>query len=1220
MSFLRITHNGEQMTDDETFELVTLIGRRIRLLERLVDGPVSKRDLLDEVDTSRSTVDRAIKDLEETGLVAWSDQGYQTTLAGKLLTTQYRTFARHSATVFESLPILDALPPDAPLGPPLLDGSTVVHTGDLSRYELPEQLVDLLKSANRLVVVLTPEMEPEALKPLRNRIVTEKVTAEIYLAPELLDVLERRFRSTATGLAAGDGRIYEVEGPPFGLTYAPEENEVIVSVTTDDKATVGLLCNDTPAAGRWAEELVEELQDAAIEVTDELESLDRPATDDRSQLLAGDRLRLRTEGFVEPSERYFDRREPAPPATSWRTGLSLAEVAAGLAVDRERPADVCAGSTPNDEETGTSNGKTQGRNRRAVGDEVLEMLLNDGNVAVLGPPGSGKSTICKTVASRWYERGYGPVLYRESGTGEPFESWPLLVEAVRANDGHVLVVVEDAVRPGARAVFRALTELDGDDASVLVDSREGEWGDPSAEPMHGTRSTVQTEAIETVVVPPLDEHEVERFVERFEVSTGHDVEAEPSELLAEVRNDDAEGAAPAELQLLGHHLSLRAAPLSAEGSRSPTTLVEDVRKLHHELEAAGEIKLSVGVLANALNVAGVAVRPAYLHAVAPANPDAVREARAILQGRVLFEEDGTFRTVHESWSALFLTELLTTAHSEEIAADLFGESVGRFLALADDHDLRTAVDSAVGGETPSLDRIADQPGTWAEETVGRIFGIGRENPGLAPLYGRYDAPTVTLPEAYPDDRRVETAYHRARMYLHGGYLDRAKTEFEAILDHTEGSETGSEEQDRPRNAETGLKSNVDRTPPTAERIGQLRARVQLELGTVARRQGDYDAAEERFRTSHQLYLDLDDDSGVADSRKRLGNVAWARGEYQTAERRYREVLETYRELGDRLGGAYTLHNLGNVRDAVGDADAAEDHYRDALSIYREIGTRRDEADCLNNLGVLAETSGDFGAAREYYREGLQLYRALGNRHGIAHTVTNLGITEAKRGRPEAAEEYARRGLQRYRTAGDQQGVADARGALGKAARLRDEFDDAEEQFQERLAITREIDDAVGEATSHLGLARLARDRNDLDTAVERGTRALERFRELGRPRDQCAARVLLGSVARLRNEFDAAEEHLQGARKLSRTTGDTYREGRTLAELGELALARNDTAAARDRLAAAAELFEGGEATGWLAYALDRLATACERDDDPEAAERARSKARESNDESNPGP
>lgn len=1163
------------MSDDEgTFELLKLVGRRIRLLERLAGAPLDKRDLGEELDLSRSTIDRAIKELRAAGLVTRGDGGYLTTLAGRLLATQYREFARRSSGVVDAAPVLEALPPDAAVGPALLDGCELVHAGEASRYELPERVSELIDEADRIVVVPPSGMDPRVLKPLRDRVVAGEVTAETFAAPGFLSLLEEQFPSIAAGLAAGDGRVYEADVPSFGLAYATSEEEVVATATADDGSPVGFVCNDTPAAARWAADLLEELRGDALDVTDDLRGLARPAGGDR--LLVGDRIRLRTEGFVELSADYFDRREPAPPSTSWRTGPSLAEVDAGLAVDRQRPAD---------------GGRDGADGRSPVAEEVLASLREDRNVAVLGPPGAGKSTVCKAVACRWYDRGYGPVLYRESGAGEPFDSWPLLVEALRAAEGRPLVVVEDAVRPGASAVFRAAAELNDGDAAVLVDAQEGEWADSAGEPFDGGEGPARAEAFRPVPIPPLDEREVERFVERFEVATGHEVEPEPAELLAEVRDADDEGAAPAELQLLSHRLSLRAAPLAADDAPGPTTLAGDVRRLHRELEAAGEVALDVGVLANLLNAAGLAVRPAYLHAVAPDDADAVREAREILTGRVLFDGAGSPRTVHESWSTLFLSELLSAAGQRE-AAQRFGRCVGALLALATEPDRRSAASRAVDGEDPVLDRIAEAPTEWTEEVVERIFAMGRENPGLAPLFGTTDAPTVEVPDAQPVERRIEAIRRRGTMYLHGGYLDRASAEFEALLERT--GETGD------RAAGLG-----------ADRAGELAARAHLELGTVAHRRGDYDAAEEHVRESLRRYREQGDRRNAAEGRKRLGNVAWLRGDYEAAEERYREALSTFRELGDRFGVATTRHNLGNVHDVVGASDAAERQYREALTIYRDVGTRRDEADCLNNLAVVAETSGDLGAAADYYRESLQLYRAVGDRHGVARATTNLGIVEAKRGRPAAAEEYARPGLERYRTVGDRRGEADGLTVLGRAARQRGDLDVAADHFRESLAVLREIDDPVGEATRHLDLGRLALDRGDLDEAGERAREALERYRDVGRPREKAACLVLLGRVALHRGDRGSAEERLVEALELARGTGDAYHEGLAASALGELALERDDPAAARDRFETAVDLFEEGDAVGRAVDALADLAEARERNGDDEPAREARREARE---------
>ncbi|MFB6175982.1 MAG: hypothetical protein ABEI99_02345, partial [Halobaculum sp.] len=61
---------------------IDLARDRKQILDLLRDGPLSKRDVLDRVTLSRSTVDRAIDELLSTELIETTDGGYETTPAG----------------------------------------------------------------------------------------------------------------------------------------------------------------------------------------------------------------------------------------------------------------------------------------------------------------------------------------------------------------------------------------------------------------------------------------------------------------------------------------------------------------------------------------------------------------------------------------------------------------------------------------------------------------------------------------------------------------------------------------------------------------------------------------------------------------------------------------------------------------------------------------------------------------------------------------------------------------------------------------------------------------------------------------------------------------------------------------------------------------------------------------------------------------------------------
>ena len=95
----------------EPSELVDVVERRLDFLERLAAEPLRKHELVDALGHSRSTVNRAIDELEATGLVAGETDGYRTTLSGRLLAEGYRellTVADDLAAAGDVLDPLDA--------------------------------------------------------------------------------------------------------------------------------------------------------------------------------------------------------------------------------------------------------------------------------------------------------------------------------------------------------------------------------------------------------------------------------------------------------------------------------------------------------------------------------------------------------------------------------------------------------------------------------------------------------------------------------------------------------------------------------------------------------------------------------------------------------------------------------------------------------------------------------------------------------------------------------------------------------------------------------------------------------------------------------------------------------------------------------------------------------------------------------------------------------
>lgn len=131
-------------------ETVRRIANRIELLEHLDADPTDKRSLVDELDCSRSTVDRAMRELEVEDFVEYRDGGYALAPCGRLAAGAYRRFEERLETVERLQPLLRWLPLSAfDLDPHLLTDADLVVPEPNDPYAMVHRHVERLRNADR---------------------------------------------------------------------------------------------------------------------------------------------------------------------------------------------------------------------------------------------------------------------------------------------------------------------------------------------------------------------------------------------------------------------------------------------------------------------------------------------------------------------------------------------------------------------------------------------------------------------------------------------------------------------------------------------------------------------------------------------------------------------------------------------------------------------------------------------------------------------------------------------------------------------------------------------------------------------------------------------------------------------------------------------------------------------------------------------------------------
>lgn len=1051
-------------------ELLELVLRRRNVMQQL-RTPAEKRELVATLDVSRSTIDRAIRDLELAGLIVWNEDGYRLTAVGRVLLDDASSLLEAASGADVVAEVLSTLPTDAPLDTALLCGASVVSDGTIH-----ETLEGLTAGSTQLSLAIPDGGDPTWLIALRSA-VWGGANADVVVADSVAAHIDRQSPGAAGVLAAAQTSATVGSTPPYGLFVA---DETVGLFTPDDDRVVVV---STDEAATWARERFAELQGAATPM-----NVDTPLSDAD--------LVLEREGFVRLSSTYFDTHGPDP-ETCWRSGLGLAEVNAGYAIERR------ASQSDTDAEPLSSR---------------LERRLRDGErLAVVGSGGSGKSTVCKQVACRWFDAG-DPVLYREGGVGTPFDSPSALRAVLRRLDGTPLVVVEDAVRPDAAAVFELLDH----DAAFLFDARVDEWN-AAPERLVSAQAITAHESVETVEIPPVTVDTCRRLRDRVASTTGHPIETPVSSLLP----DDE----PPRLLAVLHRLALATDPLASD---PPTTLKEDVRQAHERLERAGELALRAGVLVNLLNAAGEDVGVGHCYAL-DAKPGSIVTAVDGLEGVVLFDGD----PVHEAWSERFLVELVAVEGAGR-AHELVADCLSSWLSLVHDDDRRDRLRRESGSVT-GLERIETAPREWVADTTRQVLAIGDERPGVAPVFGAPGGERVRWPAAAPPTLPAEYASRRGEMALDAGAYDDAERAFDAALARVADDES--------------------------ERARRLRANARKHLGTVANERGDYDTARREYRTALETYDSIGDDLGVAQCQNNLGTLSHITGDLDNARKAYESCIETYRARGVRDDRADTLNNLAVLLKTRGDLDAARERFDEALSLYRDVGTPRDEADVLVNLASIALAAGEFDAAERRSRESLDRYRELGADDGLAWTYSSLGEVLRYRGAFDEAETFLTKAIDACETVDDPLNRAEALVNLGAVARHTGNIDLARSHCREALEALGELGAREEEADALCQLGWLSLETDAFEAARRHRERAHEIYEDVGSQRGVAAACRLQAATARAAGDTTTATDAAERARSCARAAGDRYGEA---AAIRELAYAADDA----DRLLEAATLFD----------------------------------------------
>lgn len=256
------------MADDRE-GVTAVVDSRREVLEYLAADPHSQAEIADALDVSRSTVTRAIQDLQTYDLVARVEGEYRTTRLGDSLLETHQRYLEMVSKIMAADTLFEHLPRDAPFESWLLTEGTFEPVEPGASFQVRERVNEQFKEATRIVGMGRTRSERESASVYYEKVVEEARPIENVLSVDLYRHIQT-LEWSPEFFAAENFDVYIHESVPYGLFVVekPETETMIMVIYDEEDAMKGVILSDSPSAIGWARDVYRRYRDEAVPLSD----------------------------------------------------------------------------------------------------------------------------------------------------------------------------------------------------------------------------------------------------------------------------------------------------------------------------------------------------------------------------------------------------------------------------------------------------------------------------------------------------------------------------------------------------------------------------------------------------------------------------------------------------------------------------------------------------------------------------------------------------------------------------------------------------------------------------------------------------------------------------------------------------------------------------------------------------------------------------------------
>lgn len=252
----------------DVIETLTL---RQELLAGLAGRELERPALVEDLDLSRATVYRGVKQLVDLGLVEYGNEGYRLTTWGKTAHEAHEDYVAFVETAQAARSLLNAIPDRPSVPPAFFREATVVGATDPAPTAPGTHLAPLLPAADRIRALSKSHSQTDAVDVWHRTIVEAGTPTEFVFETAFYDYLRDRDRPEITAILESEyASSFTVPSAPFGLFIlesATDRDRSVLLAYDADGLLQGIVVTTNRVALDWSERVYRDHRERATPVS-----------------------------------------------------------------------------------------------------------------------------------------------------------------------------------------------------------------------------------------------------------------------------------------------------------------------------------------------------------------------------------------------------------------------------------------------------------------------------------------------------------------------------------------------------------------------------------------------------------------------------------------------------------------------------------------------------------------------------------------------------------------------------------------------------------------------------------------------------------------------------------------------------------------------------------------------------------------------------------------